>query len=105
LSLGLGENKGLTRLELGGNALGPAGAKSLAGGLRGHPGLRSLDLGYNPLGPEGAQAVADVVKFELKVCVRGGLLAGYLLRLPVTPPCIHAPCTAVHPSIHPSSIE
>ncbi len=73
LSLALGENKALAALDLGGNALGPAGAKALAGGLRGHPTLRRLELGYNPLGPEGAQAVIDIVKFDLKVRREGGV--------------------------------
>lgn len=56
----------LTTLDLGGNDIGPEGAKALGEALGGHPALKSVELGYNPLGPEGAETLANTFKFDTK---------------------------------------
>lgn len=57
----------LKALDVGGNNIGPDGAKALAAALRGNEALRSLELGYNPIGPEGAKAMSDLLKYDMKV--------------------------------------
>jgi len=49
-------------LDVGGNNVGPDGAKALAAALGGNAALRSLELGYNPIGEAGAAAVAELLK-------------------------------------------
>ena len=65
----IAKNKALATLDLGGNNIGPEGAKALAAVLKGHEALRSLELGYNPLGPAGTKTIVDVAKFDAKVCL------------------------------------
>jgi Ran GTPase-activating protein (RanGAP) involved in mRNA processing and transport len=48
--------RSLHTLDLGGNDIGPEGAKVLADTLGSSPALKLLELGYNPLGPEGEAA-------------------------------------------------
>ncbi len=47
----------LVTLDLAGNAIGDAGAQSLASVVKSHPTLASLDLHRNRIGPLGAQAM------------------------------------------------
>lgn len=63
--------RALHTLDVGGNDIGPEGAKALAEALAGHPALKSLELGYNPLGPTGAETVAGAFKFNTKVWTGG----------------------------------
>ena len=55
-------------LDVGGNNIEAKGITALANALRGNENLKTLELGYNPIHEKGAQALADVVKYDLKVC-------------------------------------
>ena len=48
------------------------GLAGLAAALKGHPGLTYLELGCNALGEEGIKSLADAIKFD--VPVRPGML-------------------------------
>ena len=67
LAEALKQAKGLTTLDLGGNAMGPRGVEGLAGALKGHPGLNYLELGCNALGEEGIKSLAAAIKFDVPV--------------------------------------
>lgn len=64
LTAPLAESFGLTRLELGGNPLGEAGAFALCNALAAGPrtSLRTLGLGESDLGPEGMAALAPALR-------------------------------------------
>ncbi|MFT4974379.1 MAG: hypothetical protein ACI8S6_000261 [Myxococcota bacterium] len=73
ISAGLRKNRGLQRLGLASNRIGPVGAKVLAEALRGHPTLRFLDLGWtratsavgeagNRIGDAGAEAIGELLR-------------------------------------------
>ena len=55
-------NKGLTTLDLGLNAIGDEGAKTIAKALKVNKGLTTLDLGHNAIGDEGAKTIAEALK-------------------------------------------
>lgn len=57
----------LKNLDVGGNDIGPKGAKALCDSLKGAEALRLLELGYNPLGPEGARIVSETFMHDSKV--------------------------------------
>lgn len=67
LASALNSNKHVSALDVGGNNIGPGGAKALAAALRGNDSLRTLEMGYNPIGPEGTKALADIFKYDIKV--------------------------------------
>lgn len=50
----------ITTLELAGCGVGDRGAAAVAAGLRANKGLTSIDLGRNAIGPAGAQVIATV---------------------------------------------
>jgi Ran GTPase-activating protein (RanGAP) involved in mRNA processing and transport len=57
--LGAGAAPNLTKLHLGGNSIGDAGACALAKGFSGVPLLKELNLKKNAIGDAGAVALAD----------------------------------------------
>lgn len=60
-------NKTLTSIDIGGNNIGPDGAKALAAALQGNEALRSLEMGYNPIGAEGVKALTEIFRHDMKV--------------------------------------
>jgi hypothetical protein len=57
--LGAGASPSLTKLHLGGNSIGDAGACALAKGLSGVPLLKELNLKNNAIGDAGGAALAE----------------------------------------------
>ena len=67
------------------NAIGDAGAKSLAAALTRHPALASLNLSANSIGPEGATAIGHAL--AAPGCpLKASLLPGPARPLPASPP-------------------
>ena len=62
LAEGLKFMSGLKRLELSHNIIGPAGASAIAEELKSVTGLTMLDLSHNNIGPAGASAIAEELK-------------------------------------------
>ena len=73
----------MTTLDLGRNAIGDEGAKTIAEALKVNTFLTTLNLGHNAIGDEGAKTIAEALKahiFLTKLVLNGNSIGDKLIN-------------------------